>query len=138
METLQQWQKTQAEEIEALRDETGKWQSQFKKDARDWKNTMLRETNALKSQLTKESQKDFRASVDEWLKGVTQQIADEKQATQTEIDEMKGEATDGNSRPTRKSSSTADLLGSTDGEGDQAEADDTSGRKGRRRASGTK
>jgi hypothetical protein len=137
MDELKQWQETQAQDIQAFCEEIAQWQTELKKDARDWKNNLLRETNALKNQVMKESQEDFRVSVDQWMQEKTQEVNRTKQVLQAEIDAMKGEVTDGNSRTTRESSSPTHLLGSPDGAGDQTEADNIAGRKGRRRPSGT-
>jgi len=138
MDEVKQWRETQLQDIQAFFEEMEQWQTQLKKDAHEWKNVMLRETNSLKDLFAKEVEKDFRASVQGWLKEVTQEMSDNQQAIQIEIDAMKGDVIDGDSRTIGESSGTQNLLGPTDGASDQAEADNTAGPKGRRRASGTK
>jgi len=138
MENLEKWRETQLEEIQAFLEEAKQWQTQLKKDVREWKNALLREANSAKEVVGKSAASDLKAAVRQWVKATTQEMSSNREIIQAEIDAMRGDAADGNTRVAGEGASAKNLLGSTDGEGDQTEADDTAGRKGRRRTSGTK
>ena len=108
MDDVTAWIDEQLAEIEELKKDVSKWQTDLKKEARSWRDAMLRDLNNWKYEM------------------------------EDEIEALKGEAKNGYKGTTGESTGSEDLLGSSTGESDQAETDDTSGRKRRGRSSGTK
>ena len=108
MEDAEAWRKAQIEEIKAIKDEAKKWQTDLRKEARDWYDSVLRDLNSWKYDI------------------------------EDEIEALKGEPENGHKRTARKGAGSEDLLGSSTGESDQTEADNSSGRKRRSSSSRTK
>jgi hypothetical protein len=106
VEDVEIWKAEQLAEIEALQDDAKKWQTELKKEARSWHDATLREFYGWQSDI------------------------------ENEIEMMKEEARYGYKGTAGESAGSEDLLGSSTGESDQAETDDSSGRKRRSSSSG--
>jgi len=106
LDDVANWREQQLEDINAMKDEIKKWQTDLRKEAKAWRDEILQESRDWKEQIL------------------------------NEIELIKGEVKYGYKGSIGKSSSSKDLLGSSTGESDQAEADNITGRKRRGSSSG--
>jgi hypothetical protein len=133
-----EWRRQASIEVQALSAEVQKWQSELKRETISWRNEMLREKNSWKAETLKEYDRLIKEEVKLWREGLIEDAREWKRVVAEEIQQIKGGIIHGDQEPAGKGTGTEDFLGSATGESDQVKADDTSGRKGRGRSTGTK